>query len=227
MAGHSKWKKIQHHKSKQDDKKSKIYSSFAKEIRKMARINNNINHHTQLKVMVNLAKSNGVPKKVIEKALNPPLKDGKEILYECFAQGVSFLIQCYTNNINRTVSQLRSVLKNFGGSLSPCSFLFKKMGVLVIEESMDNAEWILEYSEDFLEEENYLTFYFSPDKYLEITNKIATENYNIRKFVVEYIPMEKIYITNDDVENFQNLIQELEELEDVESIIHNGNCDIE
>lgn len=126
MSGHSKWSKIKHAKGAADAKKGKIFSKLSEQITIVVKDGGgDINTNPSLRLLVDKAKSEGLPSANIERAINRGLgvgKDGakfEECVYEGIGPGgVSFVLDVTTDNKNRVVSDLRRLFSDFGGSLA-------------------------------------------------------------------------------------------------------------
>ena len=141
MAGHSKWANIQHRKKAQDNKRGKVFTKIIKEITvavKLAGADSTSN--SRLRLAISKANKNSVPKDTIERAIKKGSGVGgdsfEEITYEGYGpKGIAVLIECLTDNKNRTVSEVRHVLTKYNGSLGTngsVSHLFRKIGILTL-----------------------------------------------------------------------------------------------
>jgi YebC/PmpR family DNA-binding regulatory protein len=130
MSGHSKWSKIKHKKAATDSKKSKYFGRLSREIKIAARGGKDPAHNAALRDALLRAKKENLPQVNIDRLLSDA-KDGQEqVLYEGYgAGGVAVLVSAATNNTNRTVSELRAIFKEHGGSLGePGSVRWKFTG---------------------------------------------------------------------------------------------------
>ena len=124
MAGHSKWANIQHRKGRQDAVRSKLFSKLSKEITVAAKMGDpDTEKNPRLRLAVREAKSNSVPKDVIDRAIKKSLSadyaNMDEIRYEGYASGgIAVIVEALTDNKNRTASDVRSIFTKFGGSAS-------------------------------------------------------------------------------------------------------------
>ncbi|MEL7215269.1 MAG: YebC/PmpR family DNA-binding transcriptional regulator [Pseudomonadota bacterium] len=140
MAGHSKWANIQHRKGRQDAARSKLFSKLAKEITVAAKMGDpDPEKNPRLRLAVKEAKSNSVPKDVIERAINKATggdaENYDEIRYEGYGpNGVAIIVETMTDNRNRTASNVRSYFTKHGGNLAETgavSFMFDRKGMIV------------------------------------------------------------------------------------------------
>jgi YebC/PmpR family DNA-binding regulatory protein len=153
MAGHSKWANIQHRKGRQDAARSKLFSKLAKEITVAAKMGDpDPEKNPRLRLAVKEAKSNSVPKDVIERAIKKSqggdAESYDEIRYEGYGPGgVAMIVEALTDNRNRTASNVRSTFSKNGGNLAETgavSFMFDRKGLIVYPASAGDAEQILE-----------------------------------------------------------------------------------
>jgi YebC/PmpR family DNA-binding regulatory protein len=140
MAGHSKWANIQHRKKAVDAKRGKIFTRINREISVAAREGGgDIDSNPRLRLAVEKANAANMPKDNIQRAIKKATGDldgvtYEELVYEGYAQGgVAVLIECLTDNRNRTVAEVRHAFSKHGGNLGTdgsVAYLFEKIGVL-------------------------------------------------------------------------------------------------
>ena len=140
MAGHSKWANIQHRKGRQDKLRSKLFSKLAKEITVAAKMGDpDPDHNPRLRMAVKEAKSQSVPKDVIDRAIKKSVAgegdNYDEIRYEGYGpNGVAVIVEAMTDNKNRTASVVRSLFTKNGGNLGETGsvgFMFDRKGEIV------------------------------------------------------------------------------------------------
>ena len=119
MAGHNKWSKVKHKKAVTDKEKAAKFTQVVKMIKVAARKGTDPDTNPELRQALDKAKEVNMPKENVQRALDKASsQDGQEVMYEGFANdGIGLLITEYTDNINRTVSDIRHVLSKNGGSL--------------------------------------------------------------------------------------------------------------
>ncbi len=153
MAGHSKWANIQHRKGRQDAVRSKLFSKLAKEITVAAKMGDpDPDKNPRLRLSVKEAKSNSVPKDVIDRAINKAIggdaESYDEIRYEGYGpEGVAVIVEAMTDNRNRTASVVRSIFTKSGGNLAETgavSFMFERKGLVVYPASAGDPEAIMD-----------------------------------------------------------------------------------
>ena len=153
MAGHSKWANIQHRKGRQDAARSKLFSKLAKEITVAAKMGDpDPEKNPRLRLAVKEAKSNSVPKDVIDRAIKKAVggdaENYDEIRYEGYGPGgVAISVEAMTDNRNRTASSVRSIFTKHGGNLGETgsvNFMFDRMGQITYPLSVGDYETVME-----------------------------------------------------------------------------------
>ncbi|PIE13138.1 MAG: YebC/PmpR family DNA-binding transcriptional regulator [Rhodobacterales bacterium] len=152
MAGHSKWANIQHRKGRQDKLRSKLFSKLAKEITVAAKMGDpDPDNNPRLRLAVKEAKSQSVPKDVIERAIKKSVAgegdNYDEIRYEGYGpNGVAVIVETMTDNRNRTASTVRSLFTKNGGNLGETGsvgFMFDRKGEVVYPASVGDDDTVM------------------------------------------------------------------------------------
>jgi len=152
MAGHSKWANIQHRKGRQDAARSKLFSKLSKEITVAAKMGDpDPDKNPRLRLAVKEAKSQSVPKDVIDRAIKKSQAnegdDYEEIRYEGYGPGgVAVIVEAMTDNRNRTASTVRSTFSKNGGNLGETGsvgFMFDRMGEVVYPAEVGDADAVM------------------------------------------------------------------------------------
>lgn len=153
MAGHSKWANIQHRKGRQDAARSKLFSKLSKEITVAAKMGDpDPDKNPRLRLAVKEAKSQSVPKDVIERAIKKSQAgegdNYEEIRYEGYGpDGVAVIVEAMTDNRNRTASVVRSTFSKNGGNLGETgsvAFMFDRKGEIIYPASVGDADTVME-----------------------------------------------------------------------------------
>ena len=148
MAGHSKFKNIQHRKGAQDKKRAKIFTRLIKELSVAARASTDPASNPRLRSALAAARAANMPKdnidRVLKRAEGGEVDIYEEIRYEGYGPGgVAFIVEAMTDNRNRTASEVRSYFSRFGGSLAETgsvSFMFDKVGQIIYPKSVADAD---------------------------------------------------------------------------------------
>ena len=153
MAGHSKWANIQHRKGRQDAARSKLFSKLSKEITVAAKMGDpDPDKNPRLRLAVKEAKSNSVPKEVIERAIKKSQigegDDYEEIRYEGYGPGgIAVIVEAMTDNRNRTASNVRSTFTKYGGNLGETGsvgFMFERKGEITYAATVGGEDKVME-----------------------------------------------------------------------------------
>ena len=152
MAGHSKWANIQHRKGAQDKKRGKLFTKLIREITVAARAGgSDQDAKPRLRLAVDKAKGQSMPKDNIERAIKRGSgdldgSDYEEIVYEGYGPGgVAVMVECLTDNRNRTVADVRHAFTKFGGNLGAdgsVAYLFNKVGLVSFPEDVDEERLV-------------------------------------------------------------------------------------
>ena len=235
MAGHSKWANIQHRKGRQDAARSKLFSKLSKEITVAAKMGDpDPEKNPRLRLAVREAKSNSVPKDVIDRAIkksqSSDFKDMDEIRYEGYAYGgIAVMVEALTDNRNRTASNVRSVFTKYGGKLGESGsvgFLFDQCGLIAFdlkERTEDEVfEKVIEAGVDDVEFYDQRAFVYCPTEELNsIANFMETNDFEDISSKIIWKAKEPLKIGVDELQKVAKLIEALEDDEDVRSVTSN------
>ncbi|MCH9058743.1 MAG: YebC/PmpR family DNA-binding transcriptional regulator, partial [Planctomycetes bacterium] len=153
MSGHSKWSTIKHKKAALDKKRGKAWSKLSRAIMMCARNGSNPDDNPSLRMAIDKAKSDNMPKDTIEKAIKKgagELDGGsyEEVLYEGYGpSGVAVMVRVMTDNRNRTSPEIKKLFERFGGNLgSPncVAFMFSQKGVILIDPEKATEDKVME-----------------------------------------------------------------------------------
>lgn len=235
MSGHSKWSTIKRKKGAIDAARSKVFQKLAKELYVAAKSGDpDPNNNAQLRMVVEKAKAENMPKANIESAiLKAANKGGGEnydsIRYEGYGpSGIAIMIDCLTDNKNRTAGFVRSTLTKKNGNLGTdgsVSYMFKRKGVIVLENCYEE-EKVMEdvLSLDILDMEidEDITIYTEPDNFITVKEELDKMGYD--KYImseVTYVPDNYIALEEEESEKVISLIEALEDIDDVQNVYHN------
>lgn len=236
MSGHSKWANIKRKKEVNDKVKGNIFSKLSRLVTIAVIEGGGItdpDNNLKLRLAIEKAHSFNMPKenikRAIEKGVGPDKSKMVEIVYEAFGPyGVSLIILAHTDNQNRTLGEVKSVLdRNQGklGSMGSVSYLFTKCGLIVIDKKEIDQDRLFEISEklealDVAEDDLKYSIYIPYSKLGHI--KEALNNVNYDSAEVDYKPQNPISIEDDaKLEKISLLIEHLEALEDIQKVFAN------
>ena len=236
MSGHSKWATIHRKKGELDAQRGKIFQKIAKEIYIAAKgTNGDPNANPGLRAVLEKARSNNMPKDNIQKAIDKAVggngsEDYESIRYEGYAAGgVALMIDCLTDNRNRTAMLVRSTLTKKGGNLGTdgsVSYLFERKGVIVTDKSLDEDTVMMVALDNgaldvVVNDENY-EIYTSSNDFLKV--KDALEEAGVKEFItseITFVPNNYIELDPETSEKVLELVDMLEDIDDVQNVYHN------
>ena len=231
-----KWNNIKEKKASRDADTSRIYAKFGREIYVVARQGEPDPELNQaLKVVVERAKTYSVPKAIIDRAIEKAKGGAEEnfdeLRYEGFGpNGSMVIVDTLTNNVNRTVSEVRAAFGKNNGNMgvSGCvSYMFDATAVIGIEgKSADDVLELLMDADvevrDILEEEDAVIVYAEPDQFHVVQQ--AFKDSGITEFTVAELTMlaqNDVSLDSDAQAKFEKMIDALDDLEDVQQVYHN------
>jgi YebC/PmpR family DNA-binding regulatory protein len=234
MAGHSKWANIQHRKGRQDEKRGKIFSRYAKEITVAAKMGGgDPSFNPRLRLAIDKAKGENMPNDNIERAIKKGTGElegvsYEEIRYEGYGPGgAAVIVDCLTDNRVRTVADVRHAFSKCGGNMGTdgcVAFQFKHCGQIVLEPGADEdavMEAALEAgAEDVLSnDDGSIEILTAPTGDLT-TVKEALEKAGFKPVVAEITmkAMNETDVGGDDAVKFQKMLDMLDDLDDVQDV---------
>ena len=239
MAGHSKWANIKHKKGATDAKRGKIFSKISKEIITATRIaGNDPDTNLRLRAAIVLGKSQNMPNDNISRAIKKGSGElssnevYEELTYEGYGPGgIAILVECMTENRNRTASEVRTAFNKANGSLGTqgsVNWMFEKKAILNCNtESGD--DYLLELLIDF-DIENIITkgdnnfqIIAAPDSFSNIFKHLEKNSINVETAKQTYQPNNTLNVeTVSDAKKILHLIELLNDLEDVQDVHNNA-----
>ncbi len=236
MSGHSKWSTIKRKKGALDAKRSKIFSRLVKEITIAVKEGGGADPdmNPRLRVAVQNAKGENMPKDNIERAINKAGKDGttfEEATFEGYLpNGIAVFVECLTDNNNRTESNIRALFTKKGGSLGTngsLTFLFDRKGVFTIpkKDDMDTEELQLDLidsgMDDFDEEDEFCVVSTSIEDFGKMQKTLEEMDVEVANAELKRIPTETKELPLDEAVKILKTIESFEDDEDVQNIYHN------
>ena len=237
MSGHSKWSTIKRKKGALDAKRGKIFTRLIKEITVAARMGGgDPEGNPRLRSAVASAKSENMPKDNIERAIKKGTGElegavYEEISYEGYGPGgVAILVDCMTDNKNRTVADIRHYFSKSGGNLgeSGCvSWMFEKKGSIMIDKDTIGEEELMDKAleagaEDVVEEDNVYQVVTAPDDFGTVREILETEGVKFIEASVSMIPQNVVEIIEaKPARQILKLLENLEDHDDVQDVFAN------
>ena len=236
MSGHSKWATIHRKKGLLDAARGKVFQKLAKEIMVAAKSGSpDPQTNAALRMAVDKAKAQNMPKENIQKAIDKAsgTTDGanyENVRYEGYGpNGVAFMVDCLTDNRNRTASQVRSSFTKAGGNLGTdgsVSYMFERRGSIVIPGEYDEETMMMTALDagalDFESEENTYIITTAQDTFTTV--KEALEQADVKEFLeceLTYVPNMEVELDEESSEKVHNLVETLEDLDDVQDVYYN------
>lgn len=235
MSGHSKWSTIKRKKGAADAKRSKVFTRILKEINISVKEGGpDPEGNPRLRLAISNAKGANMPKENIQRAISKA--SGKEAenyietTYEGYSSnGIAVFVECTTDNIKRTVADVRHCFTKTGGSLGTngsLAFLFERKGVFTgsakgIDEESFTLEVIEEGAEDLIFEEGIFTVYTSMENFGAMQKKLEEMNVEVENAELQRIPKNTTVLETEAAKSVLKLIDMLEDLDDVQNVYHN------
>ena len=235
MAGHSKWANIQHRKGRQDAVRSKLFSKLAKEITVAAKMGDpDPDKNPRLRLAVKEAKSQSVPKDVIERAIKKSQggdgDDYEEIRYEGYGpNGVAVIVEAMTDNRNRTASTVRSTFSKNGGNLGETGsvgFMFERKGEIVYQASVGDSDTVMEAAieagaEDVESSDEGHVIYTEGTDLNEVSTALETTLGESESTKLIWKPTTTTELDLDAMQSLMRLVDALEDDDDVQRVTTN------
>ncbi|MBJ04930.1 MAG: YebC/PmpR family DNA-binding transcriptional regulator [Flavobacteriales bacterium] len=236
MAGHSKWANIKHRKGAQDAKRGKVFTRIIKEISVAVKEGGeDPDSNPRLRMAIQNAKGVNMPKDNVQRAINKASGSNAnsylEVTYEGYApNGIAIFVECTTDNINRTVADVRAIFNKNGGELGKngsLEFLFDRKGVFIIEKAsiLKNIEEfemnLIDFGlEEFETLDEVCTIVCDYAKFGSMQEKLCSFNLNISSAELNRIPKSTKELDRDSALQVLQLVNKLEDHEDVQQVFH-------
>ena len=237
MAGHSHWAGIKHKKGKADKQRSAIFSKLSREITVAAKLGDkNPDMNSRLRSAIQAARSANMPKDNIERAIDKSSiaadSNYENIRYEGFGPAKSaIVVTTLTDNKNRTASNIRTIFQKHGGGLGTqgsASHNFLQLGVIKIDKEEIDEEKIFNLAtdagaNDCIIHENYYEIHTNTDEIYDVKNSLEKEISNFISTEIEWVPINKINLNEEEKEKMNKFLEILEEDDDVQNVFTNAN----
>ena len=239
MAGHSKWKNIQHRKGAQDAKRGKIFTKIAKEVTVAVKLHGpDPDSNPRLRLALIRARSVNMPRDNIDRAIKRGSGDMDgmvyaEKIYEGYGpDGVALVVECMTDNVNRTVGEVRHAFTRAGGSFGAegsVSYMFKTKGLIVYEKAkVQNYDQLFELAiengaEDISDEGEVYEVTSEAAAFSQLKDKLDTLGLEPLEAGITRIPDNYVAVKEDKQALVQKLIDMLEDNDDVQNVYHNAD----
>lgn len=235
MAGHSKWKNIQHRKGRQDAKRSKEFTRAAKEIIIAAKSGGNPDYNVRLRTAIAFAKSVSLPKDRIDTAIRKGTGEEAggdlfEIMYEGYGPGgIAVLVEAATDNRNRTVAEVRHIFAKHGGAMGEpgsVNWMFNKKGVLAFDKTRHTEDSLMEVgleagAEDIVDEGDLFEVHCQPADFDSLRQAFEDAGMVPESAELSMLPQNTITVDVEAGRKLLRLVDALEDNEDVQQVHSN------
>ncbi len=237
MSGHSKWHNIQAKKGKTDAARGKIFTKIGREIAvcvKMGGADPNVN--SKLKDIIAKAKQNNMPNDSIERSIKKASGELAGVNYESITYegygvgGSAVIVECLTDNKNRTAGDVRHSFDKHGGSLGSTncvSYLFNRKGIVVVVDVEDVDTLMLDAIEegavDVVEDEDAVEVITEPNQDGKMREALEKKGYTVISSETALVPDMYVDLNEEQLGKFQRMVEALEDLDDVQEVYHNVN----
>jgi len=237
MSGHSKWKTIKRKKGAADAKRGQLFTRLAKEIAIDAREGGgDMNANFKLRLAVDRARKENMPKDNIERAIGKGTGEDKSggeierITYEGYASnGIAVMIDCLTENRNRTVAEIRHALTHGGGNLAEVgsvSWQFNHVAYFALDAAGKDFDAVFELAveggaDDISSDDETIEIFAPVDSFKELTDRLKSAEYETIEATLQFLPKQEISLETEKTVKVMRIIEELEELDDVQAVFSN------
>lgn len=243
MSGHSKWHNIQAKKGKSDAARGNIFTKIGRELAIAVKQGGaDPNSNSKLRDAIAKAKQNNMPNDNIQRSIKKAAGEGDSVNYENMtyegyaAGGVAIIVECLTDNKNRTAGDIRHFFDKYGGSLGQTgcvSYMFNRKGVIDVDKEQISEDDIMMIAidagaDDIQTLDDVYEIYTLPNDLSKVREALEANGVEILSADIDMIPDNEIEVESNHVSSVNRLIEKLEELDDVQEVFHNAsNLDIE
>ncbi len=237
MSGHSKWNNIKRKKEIADGAKAKVFTRMGREITVCVKEGGpDPNSNSKLRDLIAKAKANNVPNDNIERVIKKAAGDNDKNSYETMVYegygpgGVAIIVECLTDNKNRTAADVRHYFDKFGGNMGTTgcvSFMFTRKGVIVLENDGVDEDKLMEDcfdagANDFNVEDEMIEVSTDPNEVYKISEKLSGMGYKLVSAEDTMIPSTYTTLTDETQLKFMGLLLDaLDDNDDVQQVYHN------
>lgn len=239
MSGHSKWHNIQATKGKMDAARSKVFTKIGRELAVAVKAGGpDPASNPTLRAVIAKAKQNNMPNDNIDRSIKKAAGElgsvnYESIVYEGYGVGGSaVIVECLTDNKNRTAGDVRHAFDKHGGALGSngcVSYLFQRKGIIIVprEEGLDSDMLMMDALEagakDVIEHDDEVEIITAPNEVNTVKETLEKAGYNIVMSESTLVPDLYVDLDEQKLVSFQKMIDVLEELDDVQQVYHNVN----
>ena len=228
-------------KAAQDSKRAAMFTKYAKAITVAAKDGGDPDYNAGLRVAIEKAKAISMPNDNIQRAIKKGTGElggasYEELTFEGYGPGgVAFIVNCLTDNTNRTTSSVRAAFDKQGGNLGTpgcVSYMFSRKGMFIIEKTdAIEEDSLLEVAleagaDDMVTEEDSFTIYSDPTVYTDVHQALTEAGYELVESDIEFVPSMESNPSDVDLPKLKKLVDVLEDNEDVQKVQTNCGVDL-
>ena len=236
MSGHSKWSTIKHKKGTADAKRGKIFTKLIKEVTTAARLGGgDPDGNPRLRKAIDLAKAANMPADNLDRAIKKGTGELEGVVYEELTyegygpEGVAVVIECMTDNKNRTVADIRHLFTKYNGNLGEngcVAWMFDKIGLIVIDKRKTTEEQLMEIAidavaEDIVEESEVFEVHTSVESFDAVSNAISQAGIETESAELTRLPQSTVKLEGKPARTMLKLYTLLDDHEDVQNVYAN------
>lgn len=227
MAGHSKWAKIHRGKAIEDAKRGAVFTKLGNNIALAAKAGGDPDLNFSLRLAIDKAKASNMPANNIQRAIDRGTgKLGgdqiQEVMYEGYGPGgTAILVECATDNTNRTYPEVRLAFSKHGGNIAEkgaVAFQFDQKGMITIKGSGEDLllQVLDAGAEDAEEEDGEMTLYTDPKELAKVRDTLKEQGLEVIEAELTYVPKNTVEVTDEATAGkIERLMDALESLDDV------------
>ncbi|MDY6029427.1 MAG: YebC/PmpR family DNA-binding transcriptional regulator [Acidaminococcaceae bacterium] len=239
MSGHSKWANIKHKKGKADALRGKITTKISREITIAVRMGGaDPTGNMKLKLALTKAKANNIPKDNIQRAIQKGAgalegNSYEEITYEGYGPaGVAIMVDCLTDNRNRTAADVRHIFSRYSGNLGATgcvNYMFQQKGIFAVSVDTGVSEDELMLialeagAEDIKSSEDGFEIITDPSAYDSVEKALADNNIEVAMSEITMLPDNTTALSAEDAEKLRKMLDALEDCDDVQDVYTNAD----
>ncbi len=238
MSGHSKWATIKRKKASTDAARGKVFTKIIKEITISARDGGGDPvGNPRLRLAIQSAKSSNMPQDNITRAIKKGTGElegvkYEEITYEAYApHGIAVMIQCVTDNRNRTVAELRHMISKHNGNLGDSgsvAWMFERKGIVTIEKGSHTEDDVMEIildagADDLKTEEEFFEVITSMENLEKVRKALDEKKYKIESANLQYIAKDLVALNEAKAADLMKFLDIIEEYDDVQNLFTNAD----
>ncbi len=242
MSGHSKWSSIKHKKGAADAKRGKLFTKLIKEVTTSARIGGgDPDGNARLRKAIDIAKLANMPSDNIDRAIKKGTGELEGVVYEELSyegygpEGVAVLVECMTDNKNRTVADIRHLFAKYNGNLGQdgsVSWVFDTVGLVLIEKTKITEDKLMELAleagaDDIKEQDDLFEVYTSQEAFNDVSSAISDAGIETTSSEITRIPQNTVKLEGKPAITMLKLYTLLDDHDDVQNVYANFDIDDE